>query len=81
MLISVGKSINALNCWNLSNHDGPRGSDAKEHSSRSTKIYSLREYSLLLNSSYFLIYLFLQLVIVIDYLSMYTTEDISADLL
>ena len=32
-------------------NNGPRGSDAKEHSSRSTKIYSSREYSLLLNSS------------------------------
>ena len=62
-------------------NNGPRGSDAKEHSSRGTKIYSSREYSLLLNSSYFLIYLlviylFLQLVVSISISSrllIYTT--------
>ena len=32
-------------------NNGPRGSDAKEHSSRGTKIYSSREYSLSLDSS------------------------------
>ena len=43
MIRTTGTVITMNNC--------PRGSDAKEHSSRSTKIYSSREYSLLLNSS------------------------------
>ena len=51
-LITVGNQLMTRTAGTvITMNNCPRGSDAKEHSSRSTKIYSSREYSLLLNSS------------------------------